>query len=138
MDTRTKMGVLGDMNQYTRYQVATAIPEAASNPSGFAGMGAGMGAGVGMGMVMGNQMGSAMNSAVGTPPPVPKTSSYFVAIGGNQAGPFDMATLAGKIKSGDLKPATLVWKNGMTDWAAAESVAEIKDLFPVQPPPLPK
>ncbi|MHB1769097.1 MAG: GYF domain-containing protein, partial [Phycisphaerae bacterium] len=137
MDTRTKMGVLGDMNQYTRFQVATAIPEAASNPSGFAGMGAGMGAGVGMGMVMGNQMGSAMNAAAGTPPPVPKTSSYFVAANGSQTGPFDMTTLAAKIKSGDIKPGTLVWKNGMADWAAAETIDEIKSLFPVQPPPLP-
>ena len=137
MDTRTKMGVLGDMNQYTRFQVATAIPEAASNPSGFAGMGAGMGAGVGMGMVMGNQMGSAMNAAVGTPPPVPKTSSYFVAVNGAQTGPFDMTTLSGKIKSGDIKPDTLVWTNGMAAWAAAETIDELKSLFPVQPPPLP-
>ena len=138
MDTRTRMGVLGDMNQYTRYQVATAIPEAASNPSGFAGMGAGMGAGVGMGMVMGTQMGSAMNSAVGSPPPIPPATSYFAAIDGRQAGPFDKTTLEGKIKSGEVKPTTLVWKNGMANWAAAESIAEIKDLFPAVPPPLPE
>src|SRR5947209_8485110 len=42
LDKRTEMGVLGDMNQYTRYQTANAIGDAAKNPGGIAGVGAGL------------------------------------------------------------------------------------------------
>src|SRR5262249_18961165 len=45
MDTRTKMGMLGNLDQYTKFQTAEAIPEAAKNPGGLAGVGAGLGAG---------------------------------------------------------------------------------------------
>ena len=135
MDTRTKMGVLGDMSQYTRYQTATAIPLAAANPSG--GM-AGLGAGMAVGMGMGNQMAGAMASNAGSPPPVPTAASYFMAVNGVQSGPFDTATLASKIKSGDMKSETLIWKSGMASWAAANTVDEIKPLFPPTPPPIPK
>ncbi|HMD54527.1 MAG TPA: SPFH domain-containing protein [Phycisphaerae bacterium] len=134
MDTRARMGVLGDMNQYTRYQAATAIPQAASNPGGVAGIGAGFGVGIGIG----NQMASSMGAAVGAPPPVPKTDSYFLADNGAQSGPFDMAALSAKIKSGDVKPETLIWKNGMPAWIPAQNVDELKTIFPDQPPPLPK
>ena len=34
LDTRTQMGVLGDLDRFTRYQAATAITEAASNSGG--------------------------------------------------------------------------------------------------------
>jgi hypothetical protein len=37
MDKRTSMGVLGDLDQFTRYQAATAITEAAQNPGGWRG-----------------------------------------------------------------------------------------------------
>ena len=134
MDTRTKMGVLGDMSQYTRYQTATAIPLAAGNPAG--GM-ASMGAGMAVGMGMGNQMAGAMAANVGTPPPLQVAPSYFLAVNGVQSGPYDVTTLAGKIKSGDLKPDTLVWKNGMAAWSAAQTVDELKGFFPPTPPPIP-
>ncbi len=52
MDRRTSMGVVGDLNQYTKYQTAEAIRDAAQNPSGVAGMGTGMGAGMAMGQMM--------------------------------------------------------------------------------------
>ena len=49
MDSRTSMGVLGDMNRYTQYQAAEAMREAASNPgNSAASMGMGMGAGAAM------------------------------------------------------------------------------------------
>src|SRR5205085_4151773 len=52
LDTRTKMGVLGNLDQYTRYQTAEAIRDAAKNPGGLAGAGAGLGAGVAIGQQM--------------------------------------------------------------------------------------
>jgi membrane protease subunit (stomatin/prohibitin family) len=133
IDTRASMGALGDMGQYTRFQTATAIPIAAANPGGMGSIGVGLGAG----MAMGNQMGAAMATGNSRPPPIPQASSYYLAIGGKQAGPFDMTTLAAKVASGDLKPETLVWKDGMPGWSAASTVDELKGVFPPQPPPIP-
>ena len=133
IDTRASMGALGDMGQYTRFQTATAIPIAAANPGGMGSIGVGLGAG----MAMGNQMGAAMATGNSRPPPIPQAASYYLAIGGKQAGPFDMTTLAAKVASGDLKPETLVWKDGMPGWSAASTVDELKGVFPPQPPPIP-
>ena len=133
IDTRASMGALGDMGQYTRFQTATAIPIAAANPGGMGSMGVGLGAG----MAMGNQMGAAMATGNSRPPPIPQAASYYLAIGGKQAGPFDMTALTAKVASGDLKPETLVWKDGMPGWSAASTVDELKGVFPPQPPPIP-
>ena len=59
LDKRTQMGVLGDLQRYTQFQTAEAIPEAARNPGGIAGVGAGLAAGV----AMGNQMSGALQQA---------------------------------------------------------------------------
>ncbi len=50
LDKRTSMGIIGDnLNQYTRYQAAEALGDAARNPGGAAGAGVGLGAGMGIG-----------------------------------------------------------------------------------------
>ena len=59
MDRRTSMGVVGDLNQYTQFQAAEAMREAANNPGGMAGVGAGLG----VGAMMAQTMQSAMNPA---------------------------------------------------------------------------
>ena len=52
MDKRTSMGVLGNLDQYAKYQAAEAMREAANNDgNGMAGMGVGMGAGAAMGQM---------------------------------------------------------------------------------------
>ena len=51
VDTRSKMSVLGV--NYLQYQAGQAMTEAASNPSGVAGVGAGLGVGLGAGAGMG-------------------------------------------------------------------------------------
>ncbi|WP_246451821.1 SPFH domain-containing protein [Alkalicella caledoniensis] len=57
MDKRTSMGVLGNMQQYTQYQAAEAIRDAAQNEGGgLAGAGVGLGAGAGLGQVMAQAM----------------------------------------------------------------------------------
>lgn len=55
MDKRTSMGVLGNLDQYAKYQAAEAMREAANNPNGnnMAGMGVGMGAAAAMGQMFG-------------------------------------------------------------------------------------
>ena len=69
LDARMGMGIIGDMNRYTQYQTAQAIPMAAQNEGGMAGM-AGMGAGMGAGMVMGQAMAGAMQNGMAQPQPV--------------------------------------------------------------------
>ncbi|MBL8420574.1 MAG: SPFH domain-containing protein [Dechloromonas sp.] len=68
LDQKIGMHMIGDMGRFTQYQVANAIPEAAKNEGGMAGMGVGLGAGVGFGQVMGQAMASAMQPAAGTAP----------------------------------------------------------------------
>ncbi|MCL2589759.1 MAG: SPFH domain-containing protein [Betaproteobacteria bacterium] len=56
LDTRINMSLVGDLGQYTRYQVASSIPLVAQNEGGAAGAGAGIGAGISMGQIMGQSM----------------------------------------------------------------------------------
>lgn len=149
LDKRSQMSVLGNLDQYTKFQTAEAIPVAAANPGGLAGMGAS----IGMGVAVGNQMGNAFAGAAGAsgvvtpantqapasagPPPLPTAVAFHAAINGAQAGPFDMTALAAHVNAGTIKRATLVWKTGMAGWAAAETVPELAGLFAAVPPPLP-
>ena len=72
------------------------------------------------------------------PEPLPQAAAWFLGVGGKQAGPFDAAALAAKAASGELTPATLVWKQGMAGWVAAETVGELSGVFGAVPPPLPQ
>jgi membrane protease subunit (stomatin/prohibitin family) len=69
MDKRTGVGMMAPvMGAYTQMQVADAIPLAAQNPGGIAGMGMGVGLGFGMGNMMGQQMAGAQQQ-LGQPSP---------------------------------------------------------------------
>jgi membrane protease subunit (stomatin/prohibitin family) len=144
IDTASAMGAIGDMNAYMQYQGANAMRDAAQN-EGTAGSGVGLGAGVGLGSAMGQMLGQATQrqpqqqstQSSAAPPPVPQTSSYYVAVNGEQTGPFDTGTLQQKVQSGDLSKETLVWKAGMDQWAKAGEVSELNELFGQSPPPLP-
>jgi membrane protease subunit (stomatin/prohibitin family) len=139
LDRRTSMGVVGDLSKYMAFQTADAVTKAAEAPGGTAGAGVGMG----IGFAMANQMGAAManqagQSAPATPPPLPtQGKTYHVALNGQQAGPFDQATLAAKVQAGEVTRDTLVWTAGMANWTKAGEVAELASLFAAVPPPLP-
>jgi hypothetical protein len=47
---------------------------------------------------------------------------WYYASGGVQMGPVDGATLKRLAASGELKPAELVWRDGMGDWVSASKV----------------
>lgn len=64
LDRVSSMGMIKDMNQYTRFQAADSLQDAAANPGGVAGVGAGMGAGLAMGQMMMGAMGN-MNVGAG-------------------------------------------------------------------------
>ncbi len=56
LDKRISMGMIGDMDAYTRYQTAESIQLSAKNEGGMAGIGAGLGVGMNMGNVMSEAM----------------------------------------------------------------------------------
>jgi len=64
LDTRIGMNMIGNMQQYTQFQVANSMPIAAANEGGGA---AGIGAGLGAGMAMANAMMGAINPAMQAP-----------------------------------------------------------------------
>ncbi|MCL1826236.1 MAG: SPFH domain-containing protein [Betaproteobacteria bacterium] len=71
LDARINMNLVGDLGQYTRYQVASSIPLAAQNEGGAAGAGVGIGAGISMGQVMGQSM----LAATQAPAPAPSSGT---------------------------------------------------------------
>ncbi len=131
MDKRSSMGVLGNLDQYTKFQAAEAMRDAAKNPGG-----AGMVMGMGVGSMLGGQVAGAAAGGMASPPPMP-TMAFYVAINNAQAGPFDAGGLRAKVASGELTKETLVWKQGMATWAAAKDVPELASVFGSAPPPLP-
>jgi membrane protease subunit (stomatin/prohibitin family) len=146
LDKRSQMAMLGNLDQFTKFQTANAIGDAAKNPSGVAGVGAGLGAGVAMAGAMADALRgtqqpqhAAAPAAAGmgmVPPPLPMAVTFFVGVNGQQQGPFDMATLTAMARSGQITRQSLVWKAGMAGWAAAETVPELQTLFAQIPPPL--
>ncbi len=144
IDKRGAIAAVGNMAAYTQYETASAIRDAANNPGGLASAGVGLGAGVAMGQAMMGAMGGAagaggMPGGAGgsTPPPLPGGPSFHVAVGQNQSGPFDMATLRQQAGSGQITRDSLVWKAGMSQWSKAGEVPELSELFAHVPPPLP-
>lgn len=86
---------------------------------------------------MNNMMGGINQQTMpGAVPPIP-TIAYHVAINGQAAGPFDIATLKQMVVGGQLTADSLVWKNGMAQWTKAGTVDELKNLFANDMPPIP-
>ena len=140
IDKRGAIAAVGDLRAYTQYETASSIKDAASNPGGAAGAGMGLGAGIAMGANMMNSMSgaAAASAASAGPPPVPGAALYHVAQGQAQSGPFDMAALQQQASTGQINRNTLVWKNGMPQWAKAGDVPELSPLFANVPPPIPQ
>jgi hypothetical protein len=148
------MGVLGDLDTYTRLQAANALGDAANNPGG-----AGEGVGLGVGVAIGQQMAGLLTGghptdartaspetspgtsqetgpAAAGPPPLPATA-WYVGVHGQQKGPLTSAALAEKVTGGEVTAETLVWRQGMPAWTPAGQLPELATLFGTVPPPLP-
>ena len=142
LDTRSSMGVIGDMGKFQQFQMGHAMRDAAQNPAGGV---AGAGIGLGLGFGMANQMaqtgfGAAPAQQGGgmQPPPLPPAPAAFhVAINGQTQGPYAPEQLM----SAGLTPETLVWSQGMAGWTPAGQVPALAALFrragPPPPPPPP-
>lgn len=107
---------------------------------------AAMMASMAVGGAVGQNIAGAMNNMMGginqqttpgaVPPPIP-TVAYHVAVNGQATGPFDISVLAQMATAGQLTADSLVWKNGMAQWAKAGAVEELKNLFANVVPPIP-
>ncbi|MFN9160533.1 MAG: SPFH domain-containing protein, partial [Planctomyces sp.] len=84
LDTRTSMGVVGDLNRFQQYQLGQAL----GAPGGGGGAAA-EGAGLGLGLALAGRMlqpGAGPASAVPAPPPL--GTSWHLAVNGQSQGPY--------------------------------------------------
>ena len=136
-----------DLDKLTKFKAAKAIEAAAQNEGGTAGAGMGMG----MGFVLAQQMGGLMNPQIGgqavaqqpattgaVPPPMPVQVQYFYAANGAQQGPVTFDQLKTLFANRTINRESLVWKQGMSNWAQLQEVEELKSFLGGNtPPPLP-
>ena len=132
-----------DLDKLTKFKTAKAIEQAAKQEGGSAGAGMGMGMGFVLAQQMGNIMGTASpqaaaNSQALTPPPIPQAVTYFYAVNGKQSGPVTIEQLSALFANRTVNKDTLIWKQGMANWAALKNIEELKVFLGGNtPPPLP-
>lgn len=133
---------------------ANALGQMGANDAGSVNMSGGgdgfnmaaMMASMAVGGAVGQNIAGAMNNMMGginqpvqagaVPPPVP-TVAYHVAINGQAAGPFDVATLTQMAVAGQLNADSLVWKAGMIQWEKAGTIDDLKNVLANAMPPMP-
>ena len=128
---------------WQQMQAADAMRDAAKNQGG---------AGAVMGMMMGGQMAGMVNQnmyqqpqyappqqqyAPPPPPPPPVAQTFFIAVNGQQQGPFGIPDLQRMAMAGTFTANSMVWTAGMAGWQAAGTVAALASLFGAVPPPPP-
>lgn len=136
MDTRSSMGVIGDMGRFQQFQMGKAMTAAAENPGSG---GASEGMGLGMGFAMANQMVQGMGQAgLGATPPPPPVAAWYIAVNGKSEGPFNANQMAQGAQAGQVSRETLVWSQSIGDWKPAGEVVQLSMIFgPPSPPPPP-
>jgi membrane protease subunit (stomatin/prohibitin family) len=140
LDTRSSMGVIGDMEKFQAYQMGNAIQAAAENP---AGGGASDGMGLGMGFAMAGKFMNSANTAgapapaAAAPPPPPAQQAFHVAVNGQTEGPFSPQQFSQGVSQGQVNGSTLVWTAGMDGWKPASEVPQLAGAFAQAPPPPP-
>ena len=64
---------------------------------------------------------------------------YFADRHNRQNGPLDQPALQAAADRGELRPESLVWREGFNEWVAVGSIStELPLRFPAAPPPLPR
>ncbi len=147
LGNKDEVNILGQ--DWGRVQARDILSDLANNPGSggeMAAAGAGLGMGLGAGSAFAGMAGQMFQPMQGqqqgqpaqgvTPPPV-QLVQYFIYVNNQQVGPIDMNQLPQYVQSGQLTPDTLVWKQGMAQWAAAKTT-ELAQLFAqATPPPVP-
>ncbi len=136
LDKRTSMGMIGNLDEYLKYQSAESL--GTSSGAGNSAMD------MGMGFAMANKMADSLNQpsqqtqAAQTPPPIPEQQRWHIAIDNQATGPYELDKVKSLLKEGKITADNLVWTEGMENWQAAGKVEALKPLFDQPtPPPLP-
>ena len=142
IDKGASMAFIGaeNMNTYTQMQFANSMEKGADTPNSGAGAATGamgMGMGFGMGGAFGAQMGNIAGSMQVPPPPMPNAVMFHVYLNGAQMGPYNIQQIQQLIQTGQVARDTLVWTNGMPQWAPAVTCPQLMNLFGATPPPMP-
>lgn len=58
---------------------------------------------------------------------------FYIAVNGQQTGPFSLDDLRTK----NIQHDTLIWTEGLDSWTKAAQVAIVKDILKATPPPIP-
>lgn len=108
------------------------------------GIGTGLGVGMGVGSTFGNMTSRFLNTNPQTHAPAPayqpptyQEPTYFLMINGQQLAGQTIQNIRDMIAQGIMNSETMVWKNGMPQWAKASTVNELAPLFVQQAPPPP-
>ena len=62
-------------------------------------------------------------------------SFYWINAKGDQTGPIEATNAVGLVKTGMITAETMVWTEGMANWAPAKTAPVLGDYFRVPPPP---
>jgi membrane protease subunit (stomatin/prohibitin family) len=137
LDKRSSMGIIGNLDNFVKFQAANAMEAAAKNPGGDASAGVGMGMGFAMANQLGKMMVTPQDAAPVSPPSLPG-EVYYVAKDGTKTGPFDQQAIIISIQAGSVTGETLLWKHGMAGWEKVSTFSEFRILLQTTPPPLPE
>jgi membrane protease subunit (stomatin/prohibitin family) len=137
LDTRTSMGVIGDMSKFQQYSMGEAMRESAQHGGG------GEGLGLGMGVAMAGRMmstpGLGQGGPMGGPPAPPPPPAWHVAVNGQSQGPLSPEQVQQAISTGRITGKTLLWAPQLSGWTAAEQIPDWSPFFQrvATPPPPP-
>lgn len=135
------MEIVGNLDDFLKFQTGSALEAAAKNPGGEASAGVGMGMGFALANQLGKMVANPQEPQPGAPLPLPLEEAgemYYVGKNGKKAGPFARDAMVGYIKKGAVGKDTLLWKEGMDAWKQAELFSEFAPLLKQTPPPLPE
>ncbi|MDR2447232.1 MAG: DUF4339 domain-containing protein [Treponema sp.] len=65
------------------------------------------------------------------------SAKFFILIDGQPSGPLSLDSIEQLIKKRQVARSSLVWREGLQQWVAAEVIPELANIFPVIPPPPP-
>lgn len=63
------------------------------------------------------------------------SAQWYYDAGGRQAGPLDESMLVELIRNKDVRPETLVWREGLENWSPCSQVPELARHLPAARPP---
>ncbi|MCK5812837.1 MAG: SPFH domain-containing protein [Cocleimonas sp.] len=143
LDKRTSMGMIGDLDQYLKYNAAESLSSENGSSSSTAGTAMEMGIGLAVGQQMSNALQQQQSAPVAhaAPPPVPG-DRWHVVLNDEPTGPHPISTIKEMIKERVISAETLVWLSGMPEWIPAADNSTFKLLLQQandnQPPPVPR